>query len=382
MLALVSADMLQYLPLVEDEPVAAHVEQRLEKRARIARAGPLIRQEFFRRQSIFGSAAEIHGDAIEHFGLHLARPLQQRRIVRGDFFQRLPGRFHLLLAVVRKIINAREQHDRRRVLNDQRVSIHPGRAAVADHAGHAGVAPVAHGRIQTALVNQPLLVEVHLDVALSATATARRSARPAASSAAPACRARRHRDADIHRLSFGSGEPLDHEIVGPGSKSLTNPLAALIRPVDLHLGALEINRAEIVLDRPRFSENQAAWRIHRHRRHPIRLPEWGWREISDRRVARLRGYFPSSIICRTCGRISAMLGASAGLRRGAIQHFMAERNLFGVGIALQLDVHGSSAREESAAAGRQTAKAPLRHNLPPDPFRQRHRQNLHIARPG
>ena len=51
---------------------------------------------------------------------------------------------------------------------------------------------------------------------------------------------------------FGSGERLDHEVVGPGSKSLTNPLTALVRPVDLHLGALEIHRAEIVLDRRAF----------------------------------------------------------------------------------------------------------------------------------
>jgi len=53
----------------------------------------------------------------------------------------------------------------------------------------------------------------------------------------------------------------------------------------------------------------------------------------------------------------------------------------GEGIAIQLDVHGSVAREESAAAGRQTAKAPPRHDLPLDPLRQRHRRDRHGGRP-
>ena len=39
-------------------------------------------------------------------------------------------------------------------------SLHPGRAAVANDAGHPGVAAVVHRGIQTTFVNQPLLVEI------------------------------------------------------------------------------------------------------------------------------------------------------------------------------------------------------------------------------
>ena len=89
-------------------------------------------------------------------------------IVRGEFFHRLPQRFHLLLAVVGEMFNAREQHHGRRILDHQRVAIHAGRAAVANHAGHAGVAAVVHRGIQNALEDQPLLVEVLVDIALRA----------------------------------------------------------------------------------------------------------------------------------------------------------------------------------------------------------------------
>ena len=148
--------------------MAAHFEYLLQQGGRIVRPRPLIGQKFLGGHAVLGGAAEIHGDAVEHLRLDLAVPLQQGRIVRGDLFHRLPQRFHLVLAVVGEIFNAREQHHGRRILDDQSVLVHPGRAAVANHAGHAGVAAVVHGGIQTALVNQPLLVEVLLNVAFPA----------------------------------------------------------------------------------------------------------------------------------------------------------------------------------------------------------------------
>ena len=83
-------------------------------------------------------------------------PFQQGRIVRGDLFDRLPEGFHFVVAVVGEIFNAREQHHRRGVFDDQSVLVHPGRAAVADDANHASVAAVVHGGIQAAFVNEAL----------------------------------------------------------------------------------------------------------------------------------------------------------------------------------------------------------------------------------
>ena len=153
------------LAAVEDEPMAAHFENLLQQRGREIRPRPLIGQKFLGGHAVLRGAAEIHGDAVEHFRLDLAVPLQQCRIIRRDSFHRLPQGFHLVFAVVGEIFDAREQHHGRRILDHQRVSIHPGRAAVANDADHPGVAAVVHGGIQTALVNQPLLVEVLPNVA-------------------------------------------------------------------------------------------------------------------------------------------------------------------------------------------------------------------------
>ena len=90
---------------------------------------------------------------------------KQGRIVRGDLFDRLPERFHLVVAEVGEMLDAREQHHRRGVFDDQRVLVHPGRAAVAHDAGHAGVAAVVHGGVQTAFVDEALRVEIVLHVA-------------------------------------------------------------------------------------------------------------------------------------------------------------------------------------------------------------------------
>ena len=68
--------------------------------------------------------SKIHGDAVEHLRLDLARPFQQRRIVRCELLHRLPQRFHLLLAVVGERFNARQQHHGHRILDHQRVAIH------------------------------------------------------------------------------------------------------------------------------------------------------------------------------------------------------------------------------------------------------------------
>ena len=72
------------------------------------------------------------------------------------------------------------------------------------------------------------------------------------------------------------------------------------------------------------------------------------------------------------------VGCLHGLLPRHEQAFVVKKNLLRVGIAHQFDVHRSIAGGEALAdqvAGRDAAKAPLRHNLPPDPFRQRHRRD-------
>ena len=180
---------------------------------------------------------------------------------------------------------------------------------------------------------------------------------------------------------FGAVNRWTTRLSGREANVSTNPFTALVRPMDLHLGALEIHRAEIVFDRRGFSEIQDAWKIPRRRRRPFHPLGWGFRAISGRRIARPRGIFrPASFAapagefprCWAPRRASDAAHNSISWRKGICSV---------KGSPVQLDVHGSIAREESAAAGRQTAKAPPRHNLPPDPFRQRHRRNLHGVRP-
>ena len=166
----------------------------------------------------------------------------------------------LILAVVGEMFDAREQHHGRCILDYQRVAVHTGRAAVANHAGHAGVAAVVHRGIENAFEDQPLLVEVLVGIGqcargssggLCAAAPAARgqSSSPAA---APAARRPLHGDSNVQRLSFRGGEPLHHDVVGPRREGPANPLAALVRPVNLQLGAFEIYRAEIVFHRRGF----------------------------------------------------------------------------------------------------------------------------------
>ena len=184
-------------------------------------------------------------------------------------------------------------------------SVHSGRAAVANHADHSGVAAVVHGGIQTALVNQPLLVEVLLDLASgpcspTGCALPLRAFRPA-----DLCQ----RDSDIHRLSSRGGEPLDHDVVGPGREGPTKPVAALVAPVHLHLAALEIDGAQIVLDRRGLRKIEA----HQECRNcgvRIVFRLMGPSSIFWKANSTASRYFPSSTICRTCGNMSATLGAS------------------------------------------------------------------------
>ena len=189
-----------------------------------------------------------------------------------------------------------------------------------------------------------------------------------------------HGDSNIHRLSFRGGEPLHHDVVGPRREGPANPLAALVRPVNLQLGAFEIDRAEIVLDRRGFGILQT----HRECRAPPPNPppaRWGSCAIRRSRVCAASWYFPSSSICRTCGKMPAMLGASNGLLCGSEQAFVAEDDLLRVGIAGRLDTHRPVAGDEKRiAGGRDAAKAAPRHDLPPDPFRQRHRRDPRLRR--
>lgn len=182
--------------------------------------------------------------------MHLAGACEQSRVIRRERFHRLPYGFHLRFAVFGEMFDAREQHYRRRILDHERVAIHPCRAAVANHARHAGVAAVVYRGIENALEDEALLIEVLMGVALgggwtggasTASGGSAGSAAPAAragsahtpASAAAASRGPSHRNPHIQRLPLGRREPLDHNVIGPGRERLAHPFAAFVRPVDL-----------------------------------------------------------------------------------------------------------------------------------------------------
>ena len=202
-----------------------------------------------------------------------------------------------------------------------------------------------------------------------APAAALCAAAPAAcgqsSSPATAAAARRplHGDSNVQRLSFRGGEPLHHHIVGPRREGAANPLAALVRPVNLQLGAFEIDRAEIVFHRRGFGILQ----MHRERRAPPPNPppaEWWSCATPHTRVCAASWYLPSSSICRTCGKIPAILGASKGLLCGVNRLSCRKTDLLGVGIARRLDTHRPVAgNEKRIGGGGDAAKAAPRHDV-------------------
>ena len=190
------------------------------------------------------------------------------------------------------------------------------------------------------------------------------------------------RDSDIHRLSFRGGEPLDHDVVGPGGEGLTKPVAALIAPVNLHLTALEIDRAEIVLDRRGFRKIKT----HQECRDcgvRLGIPLDG--ALLHFLESEFHGFavFPVQHHLPHLREYVRDLGSLEGPLPRHQQAFVVEKDLLRVRIARQLDIHRPIAGGEPLAerrAGRDTAKAPPRHNLPLEPFRQRHRRDLHSSR--
>ena len=177
----------------------------------------------------------------------------------------------------------------------------------------------------------------------------------------------------------GALRRLDHEVVGPGGKSLTNPLTTLICPVNLHLRALEINRAEIIFDRRAFR----ILKTHGEPRASAESHSTPWDGVC---VPFLVGECRCVVVFAVQQHLPHLrknirdVGRLGGPPMRHIQHFVSERNLFGIGIACQLNGHASSAGEKNVVAGRQTAKAPPRHDLAPDPFRQRHRRDCHVGK--
>jgi Domain of unknown function (DUF5060)/Protein of unknown function (DUF4038) len=167
---------------------------------------------------------------------------------------RLPESFHLVVAVVGEMLNAGEQHHRSSVFDGQRVLVHQGRAAVANQTGHARVTAVVHRGVQTAFVNEALRVEIVLSVAGFGALGC--SPGGAVAPGRPGSHVPLHglpqRDSNIHRLTGRGDEPLDHSVVRPGSERLTKPVTVLVSPGDLDFTVLEIDRAEIVLDRGGF----------------------------------------------------------------------------------------------------------------------------------
>ena len=90
---------------------------------------------------------------------------QEARIVGSELLDGLPESFHLVVTVVGKMLNAGEQHHGGRVLDVQSISVHFGGAAAANDASHSSVAAIVHRGVQAALVNQPLLAGILLNLA-------------------------------------------------------------------------------------------------------------------------------------------------------------------------------------------------------------------------
>jgi hypothetical protein len=156
---------------------------------------------------------------------------------------------------------------------------------------------------------------------------------------------------------------------------LTKPVAVLVGPGDLHLTVLEIDGTEIVPDRRGFRK--------------IKLHQ-ECRNGAVRLGILLDGTFIHVLDCEIHGFAMSPvqhhlphlrkdvrdLGGFQGPLPRHEQAFVVEKDLLRVGIAHQLDHHGSIAGDETLAdevAGRDAAKTPLRHDLPLDSFRQRHR---------
>ena len=306
-------------------------------------------------------------------------PLQQRGIIRRDSFDRLAQGFNFVLAVIRIIFDARKQNHRRRILDDKRAFFHARRSAVANDASHAGVAAVVHGGVQTAFVNQPLFVGVLPNVAGfdALKCSPGGVVAPSHPVAHAPLRGLLQRDSDIDGLTRRSGEPLDHDVVRAGSECLTSPVAALVRPGDFYFTVLEIDGAEIVLDRRGFRKIK----LHQERRDcevrlGILLDGAFIHALDSKRhgfgVFAVQHHLPHlRKDVRDVGRLQRVLPRHE-------QAFVVEKDLLRVGIAHQLDVHRAIAGNETLAdqvAWRDAAKSPPRHDLPPDPFRQRHRQN-------
>ena len=274
---------------------------------------------------------------------------QQGRVVRRDLLDRLPECFHLVVAVVGEIFNAREQHHRRGVFDDERVLVHSCRAAVADDASDASIAAVVHGGIQAAFVNEALGVEIVLNVAGFGTfgCSPRGTISPTRPGSHAPLGGLLQRDSDIHRLTGRGGEPLHDDVVRPGGEGLTNPVAALVAPMHLRFAVLEIDGAKIVLGRSGFRK--------------IKLHQ-ECRNGAVRFGILLDGTFIHALECKRSGfavfsvqhHLPHLRKNVRDLRRlqGPLprheQAFVVEKDLLRVRIAHQLDIHGSIAGGESS----------------------------------
>src|ERR1017187_7104168 len=149
------------------------------------------------------------------------------------------------------------------------------------------------------------------------------------------------------------------DVVGPGGEGAANPLAAFVGPVDLDLGALEIDGAEIVLDHWGFGGIQ----MHRECRDsadpaspgaagslvPLVVSELSCFEVFSvqQHLPHLREY--------TCD-----IGCLEGLTQHE-QAFVSETDLLRIWMARHVDTDRSVAGDEKSVTRRcDTAEAPPR----------------------
>ena len=192
-------------------------------------------------------AAEVHGDPVEHLSLGFSSPFQQNCIIGCQCFDRASHTVNAVFAVIGDRFDPREQHYQRSILDHQRLAIHAGRTAIANHASDDRKAAVVHRWIQRALENQPLFIQVVADIGRCID---HRSDGSPSRAPRPDCQSL-HRDPNVQRLSLRGCEPLNHDIIGPRHEGATDPLAMIVAPVDFQLRAFEVQGAQVILHRRR-----------------------------------------------------------------------------------------------------------------------------------
>ena len=118
----------------------------------------MIGQQLLGGHSVLGRRAEIDGDAVHHLRLDRASPAEQQRIVGDDRVDGPAERLDVLVGELLEVLDAREEQQRCRTLDDERVAVHSGHATLTHDTNHTGIAGVVHRWIEPAGVDQASFV--------------------------------------------------------------------------------------------------------------------------------------------------------------------------------------------------------------------------------